>query len=248
MKLIQTMVFFDDINVALEASKWIRSWLPPHLQDQVAVYNSRRSKRAKDHVLQEYRKGQIKILLTTEAAGMGCDLPRVKQVVQFMVPKSMSIWTQRAGRGGCNHHIHARAILLVQPSVFQELKPVKGIEPEDGEVKYRKDVEAGLREWIETDGCRRDTSAIYFNDGVPQKLPTGICCDNCLLKSNTDHPLLARSNTAPHRPISPVVIPRTHLSKRQMRMVNGKWLKEPRLPTVETLTSKVHESCWRSGR
>lgn len=81
----------------------------------------------------------------------------------------MSIWTQRAGRGGRNRHIHARAILLVQPSVFQELKPVKGIEPEDGEVKYRKDVEAGLREWIETDGCRRDTSAIYFNDGVPQK-------------------------------------------------------------------------------
>jgi hypothetical protein len=33
--------------------------------------------------------------------------------------------------------------------------------------------------------------------------PTGICCDNCLLKSNTDHPLLAKSNTAPHRPISP---------------------------------------------
>jgi hypothetical protein len=34
------------------------------------VYNSRRSKRAKDHVLQDYRQGQIEILLTTEAAGM----------------------------------------------------------------------------------------------------------------------------------------------------------------------------------
>jgi superfamily II DNA helicase RecQ len=90
----------------------------------------------------------------------------------------MSIWTQRAGRGGRNRHIHARAILLVQPSVFQELKPVKGIEPEDGEVKYQKDVEAGLREWIETDGCHRDTSAIYFNDGVPQKRR---CCSCSML-------------------------------------------------------------------
>lgn len=70
MELIQTMVFFDDINVALEALKWIRTRLPPELRDQVAVYNSRRSKRAKHHVLEGYRKGQIKILLTTEAAGM----------------------------------------------------------------------------------------------------------------------------------------------------------------------------------
>ncbi|KAF8239911.1 hypothetical protein L208DRAFT_1560243, partial [Tricholoma matsutake] len=44
MELVQTMVFFDDINVVLEVLKWIRSRLPPHLQDQVAVYNSRCSK------------------------------------------------------------------------------------------------------------------------------------------------------------------------------------------------------------
>jgi superfamily II DNA/RNA helicase len=72
-ELIQTMVFFNDINVALEALKWIRSQLPPHLCGQVAVYNSWRSKSAKDRILQDYRRGQIKILFTTEAAGMvGC--------------------------------------------------------------------------------------------------------------------------------------------------------------------------------
>jgi superfamily II DNA helicase RecQ len=70
MELIQTMVFFDDINVALEALQWIRSRLPPHLQSQVAVYNSRRSKRAKVCVLNDYQKGFIKILFTTEAVGM----------------------------------------------------------------------------------------------------------------------------------------------------------------------------------
>jgi superfamily II DNA helicase RecQ len=81
----------------------------------------------------------------------------------------MSIWTQQAGRGGRDPQICARAILLVQPSVFQEIKPGKGVEPEEGEVKYRKDVEEGLHEWIETGGCRCDTFAVYFNDGVPQK-------------------------------------------------------------------------------
>lgn len=70
LELVQTMVFFDDINVALEALKWIRKRLPPHLRDQVAVFHSRRSKRAKRQILKEFREGKIKILLTTEAAGM----------------------------------------------------------------------------------------------------------------------------------------------------------------------------------
>jgi superfamily II DNA helicase RecQ len=39
-----------------------------------------------------------------------------------MVPNSLSIWMQRAGRAGRNHLISAQAILLVQPSVFQERK------------------------------------------------------------------------------------------------------------------------------
>ena len=81
----------------------------------------------------------------------------------------MSIWMQRAGRGGRSPQMHAHTILLVQPSVFQEIKPGKGVEPEDSEIKYRKDVEEGLREWIETSDCRHNTSAVYFNDGVPRK-------------------------------------------------------------------------------
>lgn len=115
---------------------------------------------------------------------------------------------QRAGRGGRNTAICARAILLVQPSVFQEVKPAsKAPHLEASDVKYRKDVEVGLREWIETEECRRDASDDYFDDGIPRKGldanfvqteiklthaldPSGICCDNCLRKTNPSHPLL----------------------------------------------------------
>ncbi|KAJ7830174.1 hypothetical protein B0H14DRAFT_2247004, partial [Mycena olivaceomarginata] len=102
--------------------------------------------------MERFRKGEIKILLTTEAAGMGCDIPHVEQVVQFMVPGSLSIWMQRAGRAGRNILIAARAILLVQPSVFQEVAAKKGAEDPDS-VLFKKEVEAGLREWIETEEC-----------------------------------------------------------------------------------------------
>ncbi|KAJ6615041.1 hypothetical protein B0H10DRAFT_1673239, partial [Mycena sp. CBHHK59/15] len=98
--------------------------------------------------MEKFRKGEVKLLLTTEAAGMGCDIPHIEQVVQFMVPASLSIWMQRAGRAGRNILIFARAILLVQPSVFQEVAAKKGAEPTD-DVTFKKTVESGLREWIE---------------------------------------------------------------------------------------------------
>ena len=104
----------------------------------------------------------------------GCDIVNVEQVVQFMVPKSLSIWMQRAGRGGRNRLIAARAILLVQPSVFQEVKaastklknaPMESIFEESDNVIYRKTVEEGLRDWIETEDCRRGVADEYFWDG-----------------------------------------------------------------------------------
>ncbi|KAF8881230.1 P-loop containing nucleoside triphosphate hydrolase protein [Infundibulicybe gibba] len=165
--LTQTMVFFDDISLAMEARKWICNRLPSELGEQVAVYHSRRSKNSKRRVLREFRLGEIKILLTTDAAGMGCDLPHIEQVVQFMVPNTLPIWMQRAGRAGRSAAVAARAILLVQPSVFQEIKSTKN---EIGDSRaYRKSIEDGLREWITTEECRRDVADQYFGSvGIPR--------------------------------------------------------------------------------
>ncbi|KIK04517.1 hypothetical protein K443DRAFT_93022 [Laccaria amethystina LaAM-08-1] len=52
--LVQSMVFFDDINVAMGAMKWMRSRLPSHLWGQIAVYHSRRSKGSKKRILKEF--------------------------------------------------------------------------------------------------------------------------------------------------------------------------------------------------
>ncbi|KAF7331133.1 P-loop containing nucleoside triphosphate hydrolase protein [Mycena sanguinolenta] len=191
IELIQTMVFFDNINLAMDALEHLRDRLPPHLQGAIALYHSRRSKHSKQIIMEKFRKGEIKILLVTEAAGMGCDIPHVEQVVQFMVPASLSIWMQRAGRAGRDFLIAAHGILLVQPSVFKE---VSSKNPTD-DVTFQKSVEAGLRAWIETTECRREVVDEYFDNGTSRTRPTGICCDNCLRKLSPDHPRLAARST-----------------------------------------------------
>ena len=115
------------------------------------------------------------------------DIPDVEFVVQFSVLSSLSIWMQRAGRAGWSPHLKATAILLVERSVLQRvgrarkqqkevgdlLSALSGEEEEEGETtrqtKYRKAVEDGLRQWIETEGCRRDVVDKYFNNPSPRK-------------------------------------------------------------------------------
>lgn len=99
----------------------------------------------------------------------GCDLPHVVRVVQFMVPVSVPIWAQRAGRAGRTPTTLSEAILLVQPTVFQEMVDKSNDAKEDDPPKYRKDIEAGIRRWIETTGCRRDVFDEYFGSGPARK-------------------------------------------------------------------------------
>ena len=85
-----------------------------------------------------------------------------------MVPRSLSIWLQRAGRAGRRSDVRARAILLVQPTVFYE-KGKNKRQPGDP-VQYVKEIEDDLRAWIETpaDKCRRDVADTLF-ENPPRK-------------------------------------------------------------------------------
>lgn len=66
----QTLIFFDDIKLSLQALRWFQDHIPECLHSQIAAYSSRRSSNSKKIVLRDFQQGKIKILLTTEAAGM----------------------------------------------------------------------------------------------------------------------------------------------------------------------------------
>lgn len=83
------------------------------------------------------------------------------------MPDSLGTWLQRAGRAGRQSGTSAKAYLLVQPSVFQEVKKKN---QEGGEAtEYKKAVEDALREWVETEGCRRDVVDKWFNNPGPRE-------------------------------------------------------------------------------
>lgn len=55
----------------------------------------------------------------------GADIPDIELVVQFGIPQSLTVLNQRFGRAGCSPSIHARAILIVEKSMFKRKKKRK---------------------------------------------------------------------------------------------------------------------------
>ncbi|KAI0309971.1 P-loop containing nucleoside triphosphate hydrolase protein [Amylostereum chailletii] len=156
------IIFFDDIIVSMYAKRWFQDHLPPALQGRVACFNSRRGAGTKTRIMTRLKSKDIDILFASEAAGMGCDVAALDFTVQFMVPSSLSVWLQRAGRAGRGQDCKANAYLLIQPSVFQEKG--KNTRLEDEDVKYVKEIDDGLRLWIEAPSCRRNVADEHFNN------------------------------------------------------------------------------------
>ncbi|KAI0681656.1 P-loop containing nucleoside triphosphate hydrolase protein [Cerioporus squamosus] len=162
--LPKTMVFFDNIFQSQKAHRWLLERLPARFRKRVKCYNARLGDLTKKVVMQGFRKGTVDILFATEAAGMGCDIPDIVRIVQYMTPESLGVWIQRAGRAGRSPDIWAVAILLVETSVFAEKG--KKDRKEGDPITYVKTLEPGLRKYVDApkETCRRDVVDKYFDN------------------------------------------------------------------------------------
>ncbi|KAJ7029936.1 P-loop containing nucleoside triphosphate hydrolase protein, partial [Mycena alexandri] len=141
--LPKAIVFANAVKKTQVLCRTIRRRYCPEVRDAIVFLHSHRTAKSKRRIMKEFRKGKIKILVATEAAGMGCqsfrspftktlkylpkgaDIRDIELIIQFGVPSSLSVWTQRAGRAGRSPELQARAILLVECSMFQRRKKRK---------------------------------------------------------------------------------------------------------------------------
>ncbi|KAJ7222321.1 P-loop containing nucleoside triphosphate hydrolase protein [Mycena pura] len=119
----KSLIFTNAIKKTQIICRHLRR-LYPHLPRSAFDFlHAHRTAKAKRRVMKQFRKGKIKFLVATEAAGMGADIPDIELVIEFGVPQSLDIWYQRLGRAGRCPGLQARAIMLVEKSMFQRKKP-----------------------------------------------------------------------------------------------------------------------------
>lgn len=95
----------------------------------------------------------------------GIDIPDITLVVQYRVPKELSTWIQRAGRAARDPTLSATAVLIAEPSYFDEEKEQAAQRAAERIAKKRPAVgqlqpSASKRVYTQTDGSRAGDEAV----------------------------------------------------------------------------------------
>ncbi|KAH7918343.1 P-loop containing nucleoside triphosphate hydrolase protein, partial [Leucogyrophana mollusca] len=114
----KTWIYVDNIAVGGDIIDHIRTHLPEHLHGIIRPYNAVLGHEYRSEAMKEFRAGNIRILVCTDAAGMGCNVSDIDIVVQWKLPAKMSSFVQRAGRAARGPGRMGLAILLVEPTAY----------------------------------------------------------------------------------------------------------------------------------
>ncbi|KAG0247276.1 ATP-dependent DNA helicase sgs1, partial [Mortierella polycephala] len=159
-----TIVYFDSgddlTNAYFHLLSRIRASAsqPSLLQsNQIAKYYADLAPETKQLYMSKFKRGEVRMLLSTEAAGMGCDISDILRVVQFRFPKTITVLAQRLGRAARDPNLQGSGILIYPRTDFHKLRTM----------------EADLHDFIMTDCRRKHFNNVFENE---HKTVTN-CCD-----------------------------------------------------------------------
>lgn len=93
---------------------------------EAAVIHGNKSQNARQKALNGFRDGTVRILVATDIAARGIDVPGISHVVNFDLPDEAESYVHRIGRTGRNG-ADGTAITLVDPSENAKLRSVEKI-------------------------------------------------------------------------------------------------------------------------
>lgn len=203
----KTLVYFDSIRTLQNVAKHLRSLFPEDFskttkEKLVQVYFSSRPKVGKCRTFEAFRKGECRIVLATEAFGMGMDVSNITRIYNWGLPRSLASMIQRFGRGARDQSLIAICTLLL-PTFACNIAIREGSTGAPtilsaGDLRSWKKSELGLynklgiknpavMNFLES-GCYRRAIAAYLDDIRRPGELLGDCCKRCSDREGAEVP------------------------------------------------------------
>ncbi len=145
-----------------------------------APYHAGLPPSARRALLARFLDGRIRVMVATNAFGMGIDKPDVRHVIHLGIPMRPEAYYQEAGRAGRDGLPSWCHLLWTKPDLAMMMGMARLDErPRDRQAKrlrqIRRDAVATMRRYVATRRCRRRILLGYFGEVL------GSCagCDRC---------------------------------------------------------------------
>ncbi len=165
----------------------------------VSYYHAGLADEERRSVHDDFRRGTLRILVATNAFGMGIDKPDVRLVVHFDVPGSVEAYYQEAGRAGRDGHPAVCALLFHERDVATQEYFIQQAANESSTAERADRMRTLLQDmlaYVSVPTCRQLAILEYFNDDGERALgPCGLC-DRCVAPSQSNHVTLDGSDAA----------------------------------------------------
>ncbi|QRV84911.1 Helicase conserved C-terminal domain [Ceratobasidium sp. AG-Ba] len=201
----QTIIYIDDVNDVTFAVIALYDWLHASLRGQELIMpvHAWMTPKYRSEAMAKFASGEVRVIIAAEAAGMGCDISKIKRVIQFGICGSIDAFMQRIGRVWRGSDGKGEGWLIYEkwvPNCNSEKAPKnKGKAPAHNKRKAGGEAEAVvnagksksgakperkcdrlLQAFVTESKCRREyLNRVYNNPTSRVPVPGEDCCDLC---------------------------------------------------------------------
>lgn len=157
--------------------KKLRKWLKGRGWKAIA-YTGKMSKKKRIKAQQEFFSGSKKIIVATNAFGLGINKPNIRRIIHAGLPLTLSGYTQEIGRAGRDGK-KAKCILLYTDSDFQRNERILKQSESKKAVRYGLKGLNALKKLLKSSKCLWSGIEEYY--GQKSSGPCGHC-SHCAMK------------------------------------------------------------------